>query len=166
MLARWLRRLRCRLTVASSWCKSAKTHLLSIFFLILCAKLFSFFLTDVNVANIRQSFWTFRQIVLYLPISVIEIAGLACVTNFVGTIEEGWEMTSDPLTKWQMLSLQSRGFVWRDKNDFSMSLISDPLCFQVPKSYLIKSTKAACLMFERLPMTSFSAGRVPKWVCA
>ena len=29
ILARWLRRLRCRLTVASSWCKSAKTHLLS-----------------------------------------------------------------------------------------------------------------------------------------
>ena len=31
-------------------------------------------------------------------ISVIEIAGLACGTTFVGTIEEGREMTSDPLT--------------------------------------------------------------------
>ena len=60
----------------------------------------------------------------------VKIAGLACCTNFVGTIEEGWEMTSDPLTKWQMLILRSRQFVWRDKDDFSMSSISDPLCFE------------------------------------
>ena len=97
--------------------------------------LYSFFLTDVKIREYMPRFLSVQTdcFVLTHIISVIEIAGLACGTTFVGTIEEGWEMTSDPLTKWHMLSLQSRQFVWRDKNDFSMSLISDPLCFEGSK---------------------------------
>ena len=130
----------------------------------------SFFLTDVKILEYLPRFLSVQTdcFVLTHIISVIEIAGLACGTTFVGTIEEGWEMTSDPLTKWHMLSLAKQTFLWRDKNDFSMSLISDPLCLSAskgPKSHLIESTKAACLMFERLPTTAFSTGRVPKWVC-
>ena len=72
---------------------------------------------------------------------------------------------SDPLTKWQMLSLQSRQFVWHDKDDFSMSLISDLSGSKRPKSYPIEATKAACFMFELVRMTAFNTGGVPMWVC-
>ena len=62
--------------------------------------LYSFFLTNVKILEYRPKFLSVQTdcFVLTHIISVIEIAGLACGTTFVGTIEEGREMTSDPLT--------------------------------------------------------------------
>ena len=169
ILARWLRRLRCRLTVASSWCKSAKNHLVShISSDSLCKFVYivSFWQTWKSLSTC-QSFWVFRQIVLYLPISYqwLKLQDLHVAPTL-----------SEPLKKagrWQVTH-------W--PNDKCLSCVADNLCGVIKmmsachryltlsaskgaKSHPIESTKAACLMFERLPMTAFSTGRVLKWVC-
>ena len=117
MLARWPRRLPCRLTVQLPIGASLpKTISYQTFLLILCSKLFSFFLTDVKISEYPPKFSFARQIViaatsisLYQELQgfpmhriiavihrnsrgrlVFEIVGLASGTTFVGTIEEGW----------------------------------------------------------------------------
>ena len=81
----------------------------------LCAKLFTLFLKDVKLLKYPPNFWAVGQIVMLLAGShlallltggPVEIAGLASGTTFVGTTGEGWKMTSEPLTRWQILSLK------------------------------------------------------------
>ena len=74
----------------------------------LCAKLFSLLLKDLNNLKYPPNFCAMGQIVmllagLHLALLVtggpVEIAGLASGTTFVGTTGEGWKMTSEPLTR-------------------------------------------------------------------
>ena len=77
--------------------------------LMLCAKLFSLFLKDLNNLKYPPNFCEMGQIVmllagLHLALlltggPVFEIVGLAWCTTFVGTTGEGWKMTSEPLTR-------------------------------------------------------------------
>ena len=118
ILARWPRRLRCRLTVRLPVGASLPKPIWNlIILLILCAKLFSFFLTDVNI----------HIAILAGECPCSKIAGLASGITFVGTTGEGWTMKSEPLTKWQILSVQSRQFLWHEKDDFMISSVLDLL---------------------------------------
>ena len=78
---------------ACMWCKPAKTHLLSKLPFDFVCKVVQFLSDRCEHRKHPPRFLNVQTdcFVLTHIISVIEIAGLACGTTFVGTIEEGRE---------------------------------------------------------------------------